>query len=81
MQENANIFTANTDEEITQVSFGSMSAYNYEISVYKLNDNFTSPVDGTLLTAISGKVDNVGIHYIDLLTMFLLKAEIIFPLL
>lgn len=66
VQENANIFTANTDEEITQVSFGSMSAYNYEISVYKLNDNFTSPVDGTLLTAISGKVDNVGIHYIDL---------------
>lgn len=66
ISENANVFTANSDEEITQVSFGSMGAYNYEISVYKLNDNFTSPVDGNLLATTSGKVDNVGIHYIDL---------------
>lgn len=64
--ENANVFTADSDEQITQVSFGSMSAYNYEISVYKLNDNFTSPVDGTLLTTVSGKVNNIGFHNIDL---------------
>lgn len=64
--ENANVFTADSNEQITQVSFGSMSAYNYEISVYKLNDNFTSPVDGTLLTTVSGKVNNIGFHNIDL---------------
>ena len=61
----ANIFTAESDEVLKQISFETFSAYNYELSIYRLNDNYTSPVDGTLLTSIKGKVDNVGIHYID----------------
>lgn len=61
----ANVFTAESDEILNQVSFITNSAYNYEISIYRLNDNYTSPVDGSLLTSFSGKCNNAGIHYID----------------
>lgn len=66
VDKSANIFTAKSDEEITQVSFGTSSSYTYDISVYKLNKNYKSPTDGTVIAKTSGKADNIGIHYIDL---------------
>ncbi|QCT07305.1 leucine-rich repeat protein [Ruminococcus bovis] len=66
VDKSANVFTANSNEEITQVSFGTGSSYTYDISVYKLNKNYKSPTDGTVIAKTSGKVDNIGIHYIDL---------------
>ncbi len=61
----ANIFTAQSDEVLKQISIETNSAYNYEVSIYRLNDNYASPVDGTLLTSFKGTCNNVGIHYID----------------
>ncbi|WP_443719143.1 lectin like domain-containing protein, partial [Ruminococcus sp.] len=34
-------------------------------SVYALNADFDNPKDGRLLTAFSGKIENNGVHYID----------------
>ncbi len=66
VDKSANVFTANSNEEITQVSFGTSSSYTYNISVYKLNKNYKSPTDGTIIAKTSGKIDNIGVHYIDL---------------
>lgn len=62
----ANIFTAETDEQLKQISFKTLGAYDYTASVYALDVDFTNPKDGTLLTSLCGKVNNKGIHYIDI---------------
>lgn len=61
----ANIFTAESDEQLKQISFKTIGAYDYTASVYALNTDFTSPKDGTLLTTFSGKINTNGIHCLD----------------
>ncbi len=61
----ANVFTANSDEQLKQISISTMGAYDYTISVYALDADFAYPKDGKLLTTFTGKIENNGIHYID----------------
>lgn len=61
----ANVFTAQSDEEITQVCFSNIGACDFTVDIYKLNDDYTSPVDGELLTSFNDSVDYEGIHIID----------------
>ena len=61
----ADVYTASSDEILTQVSFTTLSSYNYVISVYRLNEGYTSVEDGELLVSTSGICENIGTHYID----------------
>ncbi len=61
----ANVFTAKSDEEITQICFSNVGSSDFTVDIYKLNDNYTSPVDGELLSSFSDSVDYEGIHVID----------------
>lgn len=61
----ANVFTAQSEEQLKQISFKTLGAYDYTASVYALNADFDNPKDGRLLTAFSGKIENNGVHYID----------------
>ena len=61
----ANVFTAQSNEQLKQISFKTLGAYDYTASVYALNADFDNPKDGRLLTAFSGKIENNGVHYID----------------
>lgn len=61
----ANVFTANSDEKLEQICFAAIGASDVNVEVYKLNDGFTSPVDGKLLSAFDVSTDFTGIHSID----------------
>ena len=61
----ANVFTANSDEEITQICVSNVSASDFKVDIYKLDKNYTSPVDGELLTSFADSVDYEGIHTLD----------------
>ncbi len=58
----ANVFTANSDEYLTQISVTTGSAMDYTAAVYRLSDNYSSPVDGELLTEFNGSIDFNGVH-------------------
>lgn len=61
----ANVFTANSDEEITQICISNTSASDFTVDIYKLDKNYTSPVDGELLTSFTESIDYEGVHAID----------------
>lgn len=62
----ANVFTANSDEYLTQISVTTGSAMDYAVAVYRLSNNYTSPVDGEILTKFNGLIDFNGVHTIQL---------------
>lgn len=62
----ANVFTAESYEQLKQISFKTIGAYDYTASVYALDADFTNPKDGKLLTTFRGKINNNGIHYLDI---------------
>ena len=62
----ANVFTANSEEYLTQISVSTGSAMDYTASVYRLSNNYSSPVDGQLLTKFDGSTDFNGIHTVKL---------------
>lgn len=63
----ANVFTAEHLETLEAFSVLTKEQnVNYEASIYKLNDHFESPTDGILQTKITGKIENIGYHTIDL---------------
>ncbi len=62
----ANVFTANGDEYLTQISLSTGSAMDYTASVYELSEGYTSPDDGRLLSEFEGSIDFNGIHTLEL---------------
>lgn len=61
----ANIFTAKSDEKLNQISFSANGASDINIEIYRLNENYSSPVDGKLLSGFDAETDFTGIHNID----------------
>ena len=70
----ANVFQAKKDENLSAISFYTNNAsVEYEVSIYKLNDDYTSPVDGTLITTLKGTQDFSGYHTINLNDVYSLQ--------
>ena len=70
----ANVFQAKKDENLSAISFYTGNAsVTYEVSIYKLNDDYTSPVDGTLITTLKGTQDFSGYHTINLNDVYSLQ--------
>ena len=70
----ANVFQAKKDENLSAISFYTGNAsVEYEVSIYKLNDDYTSPVDGTLITTLKGTQDFSGYHTINLNDVYSLQ--------
>ncbi len=61
----ANVFTAKSNEKLEQICFSNIGPVNANIKVYKLKENYTSPVDGELLAEFSSDVAFSGTHSID----------------
>lgn len=62
----SNVFTANSEEYLTQISVSTGSSMDYTASVYRLSDNYSSPVEGQLLTEFEGSTSFNGVHTIEL---------------
>ena len=61
----ANVFTANADEYLTKISYGSTGSRDYVLKIYKnLPSNYKNPTDGTLAYTQSGNLNNE--RYIDI---------------
>ena len=72
----ANVFQAKKDENLSAISFYTSNAsVKYEVSIYKLNDDYTSPVDGTLITTLKGTQDFSGYHTINLNDVYSLQKD------
>lgn len=61
----ANVFTANSTEELKQICYTNALSSNVKAKVYKLNNNYTSPVDGELLAEFNSNIDYAGTHCLD----------------
>lgn len=61
----ANVYTAKSDEKLKQINFSANGASDINIEIYKLNENYSSPVDGKLLSSFDAETDFTGIHNID----------------
>ncbi len=61
----ANIFTANSTEELKQICYSNAVSSNVKAKVYKLNNDYTSPVDGELLAEFNSNNDYAGTHCLD----------------
>lgn len=61
----ANVFEANSNEKMQAVSFYTQDAdVDYEVSIYE-NPSSQNPMSGTLLSTLSGTMDEYGYHTID----------------
>ena len=70
----ANVFQAKKNENLSAISFYTGNAsVEYEVSIYKLNDDYTSPVDGTLITTLKGTQNFSGYHTINLNDVYSLQ--------
>lgn len=58
----ANVFTAESDEVIKQIGFGTVGAVDADIEIYKLNDGYTSPTDGEKICQFNANSDFGGIY-------------------
>lgn len=61
----ANVFTANTTEELKQICYSNAVNSNVTAKIYKLDKDYTSPVDGELLTEFYSNVEYAGTHCLD----------------
>ena len=61
----ANIFTAKSTEELKQICFGNTGEVDANVSIYKLNENYSSPVDGKLLASFDANIDYTGTHMVE----------------
>lgn len=61
----ANIFTAESDQEIKQICFSAEGASDINIQIFKLNEGYTSPTDGQLIADFDAATDLGGTHCID----------------
>ncbi|HCI60731.1 MAG TPA: hypothetical protein DE313_07980 [Ruminococcus sp.] len=61
----ANVFTAESDQEINQICLYTDGAADINIQIFKLNEGYTSPTDGQLLADFDASADFMGTHCID----------------
>ncbi len=61
----ANVFTAKTEEELKQICYTNATKSNVTAKIYKLNNDYTSPVDGKLLAEFDSNVEYAGTHCLD----------------
>lgn len=61
----ANIFTAKSDEKLEQISFYTNGAAKVGVQIYRLNEDYNSPVDGKLISSFDAETDFTGIHSFD----------------
>lgn len=61
----ANVFTAETTEELKQICYSNAIDSNVNAKIYKLNEGYTSPVDGELLAEFNSDVKYAGTHCLD----------------
>ncbi len=61
----ANVFTAKSSEELEQICYTNAVNSKVTTKIYKLNKNYTSPVDGKLLAEFDTNVQYSGTHCLD----------------
>ena len=61
----ANVFTAKTTEELEQICYSNAVTSNVKAKIYKLKNDYTSPVDGELLAEFDSNVEYAGTHCLD----------------
>lgn len=61
----ANVFTAKTREQLKQICYTNAVNSNVKAKIFKLNKDYKSPVDGTLLAEFDSNVDSFGTHCLD----------------
>ncbi len=61
----ANVFTAKTTEELKQICYTNAVSSNVKAKIYKLDKDYTSPVDGKLLAEFDSNVEYAGTHCLD----------------
>ncbi len=81
VEKSANIFTADTPQVIKAVGFmtydgnrNTVNPVNYTAEVYVLDQNHTSPEDGTKMSTVSGTFEHDGHHTVPLETPVALDA-------
>lgn len=63
----ANVFTAKDNEKLSKVSFYTARPdLDVSIKVYKLDNNFSNPVSGELVSNVSKSYHNIGLYSVDL---------------
>ncbi|MGN0509580.1 MAG: leucine-rich repeat protein [Ruminococcus sp.] len=61
----ANVFTAESDQQIKQICFAAYGAADINVEIFKLNEGYTTPTDGQLLADFDAATDFTGTHSID----------------
>ncbi len=70
----ANVFTAENEQDLEAIGLYTSFPYtDYTVNIYKLNENHTSPEDGSLVGTLSGTEQFVGFHTLELETFVPLK--------
>ncbi len=73
----ANVFMAENDEILEQICFSNFYPVNATFEIYKLNKNYTTPVDGELILSFEEYVNYSGTHCIEVPeTVELLSGDI-----
>lgn len=61
----ANVFTAETAEQLKQICYTNAVTSNVKVKIYALNEGYTSPVDGSLLAEFDSDVKYAGTHCLE----------------
>lgn len=61
----ANVFTANTEEQLKQICYTNAVNSNVKVKIYELDRGYESPVDGMLLAEFDSNVLYAGTHCLD----------------
>ncbi len=61
----ANVFTAKTEEQLMQICYTNAVNSNVKTKIFKLDKDYTSPVDGKLLAEFDSNVLYAGTHCLD----------------
>ena len=61
----ANVFTAVSDEVVEQICYTGYDENNITIEIYRLNENYSDPEDGVLLSSFDADIDFTGTHTIE----------------
>ncbi len=61
----ANVFTAKTTEQLKQICYTNAVNSSVKAKIYKLNKDYKSPVDGTLLAEVDSDACYAGTHCLD----------------
>ncbi len=61
----ANVFTAETTEQLKQICYTNAVNSNAKVKIFKLSEGYKSPVDGELLAEFDSNVEHAGTHCLD----------------